>query len=192
MGEGSTPARPEVVAAREALVASRASLDRELMNLEASARAAVDIPAKVKANPVKAAGLAAGVGFVAVGGPKKLFRRAKAAVVGPDEPLPPSMLPKEIDKSLKKLGTDGARVRGTIEREFAAYLDEKAEERKSRDLTGAIAALLLTAGRPFVSRYAKQLAEQITTGDPKQFSEAMEKVRARRTADGLDEDPTRT
>jgi hypothetical protein len=187
VGESSTPARPEVVAAREAILASRASLDRELMNLEASARAAVDVPAKVKANPVKAAGLAAGVGFVAVGGPRKLFRRAKAAVVGPPEPLPPSMLPKEIDKSLKKLGTDGAKVRGTIEREFAAYLDEKAEERKSRDLPGAIAALLLAAGRPFISRYAKQLAEQIGSSDPKQFSVAMDRVRARRAEQGLDD-----
>lgn len=187
MGEGSTPARPEVVAAREALIASRASLDRELMNLEASTRAAVDIPAKVKANPVKAAGIAAGVGFVAVGGPKKLFKRAKAAIVGPEEPLPPSLLPKEIDDRLKKLGTDGTKVRGTIEREFAAYLDEKAEERKQRDLTGAVAALLLTAGRPFVSRYAKQLAEQLATGDPKRLDAAMAKIRARRAAQGLDE-----
>jgi hypothetical protein len=168
-------------------VASRGSLDRELMNLEASTRAALDIPAKVKANPVNAAGLAAGVGFVAVGGPKKLFKRAKAAIVGPEEPLPPSMLPKEIDERLKKLGTDGARVRGTIEREFAAYLDEKAEERKQRDLGGAIAALLLTAGRPFVSRYARSLAEQIATSDPKQFEAAMDKVRARRAGQGLDD-----
>jgi hypothetical protein len=138
---------------------------------------------------VKAAGLAAGVGLVAVGGPKRLFKRAKAAIVGPEEPLPPSMLPKEIDDRLKKLGTDGVKVRGTIEREFAAYLDEKAEERKQRDLTGAIAALLLTAGRPFVSRYAKQLAEQIATSDPKQFDAALAKVRARRSEAGLD-DPT--
>src|SRR5262249_5845510 len=158
-----------------------------LMNLEASTRAALDIPAKVKANPVKAAGLAAGVGFVAVGGPKRLFKRAKAAVVGPEEPLPPSMLPKEIDERLKKLGTDRARVRGTIERGFAASLDEKAEERKQRDLGGAIAALLLTAGRPFVARYAKALAEQIATADPKQFDAAMDKVRARRAGQGLDD-----
>ena len=187
MGEGSSAGRPEVVAAREAILASRANLDRELMRLEASARAAVDIPAKVKANPVKAAGLAAGVGFVAVGGPKRLFRRAKAAIVGPEEPLPPSMLPKEIENSLKKLGSDGTKVRGTLEREFAAYLDKTAEERKKRDLSGALAALLLTAGRPFVQRYAKQLADQISTTDPQQFAAQMEKVRARRRTEGLDE-----
>ena len=187
MGESSDAGRPEVVTAREAVMASRANLDRELMRLEASGRAAADVPAKVKANPVKAAGLAAGVGFVAVGGPKRLFKRAKAAVVGPEEPLPASMLPKEIEKSIKKLGTDGEKVRGTIEREFAAYLDKTADERKKRDLTGALAGLLLTAGRPFVQRYAKQLAEQVSTTDPKAFASQMDKVRARRAESGLDE-----
>ena len=141
VGEGTSPARAEVVAAREALLAARGQVDEELVRLEASARAAVDIRAKVRRNPVKAAGLAAGAGFLAVGGPKRLFRRAKRAVMGPAEPLPKSMLPKEIDAALGKLGDDGDRVRGTIEREFARYLDDRAEERKSRDLTGTLSAL---------------------------------------------------
>ena len=187
MGEGTSAPRPAVVAAREALLASRVSLDEELVQLEASARAAVDIPAKIRRNPVKAAGLAAGAGFVVVGGPKRLFRRARAAVFGPPEPLPKSMLPKEIDKALGKLGTDGDRVRGTIEREFAAYLDEKAPERQKRDLPGAVASLLTTAGRPFVSRYAKQLAEQLLSNDPDQLASQLGKVRARRSSQGIDE-----
>ena len=46
MGEGSDSARAGVLAAR-------ATLAEELEQLEASTRAAVDIPAKVKRNPVK-------------------------------------------------------------------------------------------------------------------------------------------
>jgi hypothetical protein len=180
VGEGTSPARPSVVAAREALLAARGSLDEELLRLEASGRAAVDIKAKVKRNPVKAAGLAAGAGFVVVGGPQRLFRRAKRAVMGPEEPLPKSMLPKDIEKQLKKLGTDGDRVRGTIEREFARYLDDKAEERKSRDLTGVIAALLLSAGKPFVTRYGKQVAERLVSPDGAGYREQLEKLRAAR------------
>jgi hypothetical protein len=162
-------------------------VDEQFVRLEASARAAVDIPAKVRRNPVKAAGLAAGAGFLVVGGPRRLFRRAKRAMFGPEEPLPVSMLPGEIDRSLKKLGTDGDKVRGLIEREFAAYLDEKADERKKRDLPAAMAALLLTAGKPFVTRYGKELVERLTTADPKQFAEQLEKVRARRAGSGTDE-----
>lgn len=189
MGEGTSPARPSVVAAREALLAARGSLDEELLRLEASGRAAVDIKAKVKRNPVKAAGLAAGAGFVVVGGPQRLFRRAKRAVMGPEEPLPKSMLPKDIEKQLKKLGTDGDRVRGTLEREFARYLDDKAEERKSRDLTGVLAALLLSAGKPLVNRYGKQVAERLISTDGASYRDQLEKLRAsRKGGSGTDGD----
>lgn len=187
MAEGTSPA-PAVVAAREAVLAARQGLDDDLVLLEASARAAVDIPAKVKKNPVKAAGIAAGAGFLAVGGPKRLFRRAKRAVMGPEEPLPKAMLPKEIEGSLKKLGTDGDRVRGLVEREFARYLDDKAEERKGRDLNAVIASLLLAAGKPLIQRYGKTMAEQLLTTDPKQLEQQLAKVRARRSAAGLEGD----
>ncbi len=187
MGEGTSAPHPEVVAAREALLASRASLDEELVRLEASARAAVDIRAKVRRNPVKAAGVAAGAGFLVLGGPQRLFRRARNAVFGAPDPLPRSMLPKEIDNALGKLGGDGAKVRGTIEREFAAYLEEKAPERKSRDLPATISSLLMSAGKPFIARYGKQIVDQLTTADPQQLREQLDRVRARRTASGIDE-----
>ena len=41
-------------AALEALVAARADFDTEVDRLEAAGRAAVDVPAKVRANPAKA------------------------------------------------------------------------------------------------------------------------------------------
>ena len=112
----------EADAARERVLAARAELATEVERLQASARSAVDIPSKIKRNPAQVAAVAGTVGFVALGGPRRLFRRAKAAIVGPDLPLPESMLPEEIEKALKKLGTDGERVRGTLERDFADYL----------------------------------------------------------------------
>ena len=112
----------EADAARERVLAARAELATEVERLQASARAAVDIPAKVRRNPAQVAAVVGGVGFVALGGPRRLFRRVKSAIVGPDQPLPESMLPDEIEKALKHLGTDGERVRGTLERDFADYL----------------------------------------------------------------------
>ncbi len=187
MGEGTSGPRPAVVDAREALLASRASLDEELVRLEASARAAADIPAKIRRNPIKAAGLAAGAGFVVVGGPRRLFRRAKTAVFGPPEPLPTSMLPKEIDKALGKLGSDGEKVRGTIEREFASYLEETAPQRRNRDLVGMLAGIASLGGRAFALRFGRQLAGRILETDPTQFSAQMDRVRARRSTPGVDE-----
>ncbi len=173
MGEGTIAARADVLAAR-------AALDDELERLEASARAAVDIPAKVRRNPVRTAGLAAGAVFLFAGGPAKVLRGARNAIFGKPDPLPKSMLPKEIDKALGELGDDGKRVRGTIEREFAAYLKDKAPERKERGL-GAVAALLLaSAGKPVVQRYGRQLVEQLFSPDGPGFAAQLDKVRARR------------
>ena len=107
------------------VVAARADLGEQVDRLEAAGRAAVDIPAKVRQNPAKAAGVAAGGAFLALGGPKRLFRRAKRAVTGKDEELPSELLPKEVEKTLRKLGTDGKAVRGTLEREFASYLEDR-------------------------------------------------------------------
>ena len=64
MGTEAEAARAEVVASREAFSA-------ELVRLEAAGRAAVDIKAKVRRNPAQAAGLAAGAGFLALGGPRR-------------------------------------------------------------------------------------------------------------------------
>ncbi len=179
MGEGTIAARAEVLAAR-------AALDRELERLEASARAAVDIPAKVRRHPAKTAGLAAGAGFLLVGGPVKVLRGARSAIFGKPDPLPKSMLPREIDASLQKLGNDGKRVRGTIEREFANYLAEKAPERRERDLGTVAASLLSTVGRPVVQRAGRQLVEQLFAPDGQGFERQLQKVRARRAAAGPD------
>ena len=122
----------EADAARERVLAARAELATEVERLEASARAAVDIPSKLKRNPARAAAVIGGVGFVALGGPRRLFRRAKSTIVGPDQPLPESMLPEEVEKTLKRLGTDGEKVRGTLERDFADYLKVSQKRRGPR------------------------------------------------------------
>jgi hypothetical protein len=92
------------------------------------------------------------------------------------------MLPKEIDASLRKLGVDGEKVRGVIERDFARYLDEKAPERKQRDLPGSIAKLLTTFGQPLAKRYAGRVADQLMRPDGPSFAEQLDKVRARRAS----------
>ncbi len=169
-------------AARAGVVAARAELETEVQRLEAAARSAVDIPAKIRREPIKTAGLAAGVAFLVAGGPKRLFRRAKRAVVGPEADRPNSMLPEEVDKELRKLGSDGVRVRATLEKEFAKYLEEHREEREKRDL-GAVAALLLaTVAKPVTAQAVRRMAEQLFNPESTSFKEAVEKVRARREA----------
>jgi hypothetical protein len=172
-------------AAEAAVVAARLDLADQVDRLEAAGRAAVDIPAKVKANPAKAAGVAAGGAFLAVGGPKRLFRRAKRAITGEDEELPSELLPKEVEKTLKKLGTDGRAVRGTLEREFARYLDDRQKERKKEGIVAAATGLALTALRPIAMRSGRQIAERMLDPNQPSFNEQLAKVRARRAAGGV-------
>ena len=175
MGEVTDAARADVLTAR-------AALGDELDRLEAAARAAVDVKAKVRRHPVRTAGAAAGAGFLLLGGPRRLFRGARRAILGPAAVLPRSMLPKEIDKALRELGSDGNKVRGTLEREFAAYLEAKAPERKDRDLAGVVAGLLASTGRPVAQRLGKRLAEDLLASDGEAFTTQLDKVRARRAA----------
>jgi hypothetical protein len=177
VGEGKESARAQVLAAR-------ALLDEELVRLEASARAAVDIRAQVRRSPVKAAGMAAGAGFVVLGGPKKVLRGARNAIFGKPDPLPKSMLPDQIEKALGELGADGARVRGTLEREFAGYLEATAPRRRERDLPGVIASLLGSVGKPLARRYGRQLVEQLLTTEGQGVADQMAKIRARAEAAG--------
>ena len=167
-------------AALAQVVAARAEFDTELDRLEAAGRAAVDVPAKIKRSPVKAAGVAAGAAFLVAGGPKRLFRRAKRAIRGEEEALPKSLLPDEIEKAVRKLGSDGKQVRGTLEREFAKYLDDRSKERKKEGIVAAATGIALGALRPVAIRSGKNLAERMMNPDGPSFEEQLEKIRSRR------------
>lgn len=162
----------ETDAARDRVLAARAALGDELEALEASARAAVDIPAKVRRSPAKAAALAGSAGFVVLGGPRRLIGRARRAVFGPTAELPKRMLPDEIEKTLKKLGDDGDKVRGAIERDFAAYAKEAEKDR-------GLGALASAAARPLVMRGARAAAEWVFRTDDEGFQARLAEVRDR-------------
>ncbi len=176
----------ETDAARDRVIAARADFGTELEHLEASARAAIDIPAKVKRSPAKAAAVAGGVGFVALKGPQRLFRAGKRVVRGPTKPLPKSMLPEEIEKSLRALGSDGDQVRGTIERDFARYAKQAA-----RDRSGTRNILLLSLARPLLERAGKRAGEWLLGVDEVGFADRLEHVRGRAERQLADRDKAR-
>ena len=161
-------------AARDRVLAARSELAEEVQVLEASGRAAIDIPARVKRSPAKAAALAGGLGFLALKGPQRLFRGARNVVRGKPAELPDRMLPDEIEKALRKLGRDGDKVRGTLERDFAAYAKQSQKDRK-----GLASILLLAVARPLLARGAKAAGDALFTPDPDGFSARLADVRGR-------------
>ena len=182
MGARTDAARAEVLARRGEFVG-------EVERLEASARAAVDIPAKVRRNPVKTIGAAGGAAFFLLGGPQRLYRRARRAILGPKADMPKSLLPKEVDRVLRRMGDDGEKVRAQVEREFAKWLRERAKVGTESDAKAAAVAMLALALKPVASQIGKQLARQVATPDPAGFTAALEKVRRRNAS--LDEPAAR-
>ena len=175
MGARTDAARAEVLAARE-------GLGDELERLEAAGRAAIDIPARLRREPAKLAGSAAGAAFLLLGGPGRVVRGIRRAIFGKDAELPKSMLPPEVEKTLKGLGPDGEKIRGTLEREFADYLEEKAPQRRERDLGSAAGGLLANVLRPLTIRAGRQLAEQLLNPDGATLGEALRRTRGRGAA----------
>jgi len=180
------------------VIAARADLETELIGLEASFRDAIDIPAKIKRSPAKAAAVVGGAGFLALKGPQRVFRVAKRTVTGAPKPLPDALLPDEIEKTLRKLGTDGDKVRGALERDFASYVGKKTKERRdARNL------FIIGIARPFLMRGMKAGVDWLTGTDEASVGARIAEVRQRaerqlddlqatrrKTGDGPEEPPT--
>jgi hypothetical protein len=161
-------------AARDRVLAARAAFAGELESLAASGRATVDIPARIRQSPAKAAAIAGGIAFVVLRGPQRLFGAARRAIFGTPAPMPKSMLPKEIDKTLKSLGDDGDKVRGTIERDFAEYL-----MRTRRYRRGLRALVLFGIARPVLERGLRRGVEYLMSPSPEGYATRLDEARAR-------------
>lgn len=170
-----TPAvDPATALAITEVAAARQALGDELVRLEATARAAVDIRAKVKRNPGKAAAVVGGTAFLAVGGPRRVVRSVRRRIFGAPDPLPPSLLPDQVEKAVRALGDDGAKVRGTLEREFAAFVDVNRKSERQ-----FVRRVLLTAGVPFATEASRLLLKRLLDASAEDVATREDAIRAR-------------
>ncbi len=122
-GRPVTPPAPRVAAALKDVDGARRNVAAELDNLNTSVRAAVNIPAKIKANPVPTLGAAGGAAFLLLGGPRRLAQTIEKQLFPKRYERPPKVLPRDIEKSLDRLPEeDRDKVRAHLEKDFAAYL----------------------------------------------------------------------
>lgn len=121
MAESVADARQEVVNARRAAAS-------ELDELGPAFRGAVDIPAKVRRNPVKTAGLAGGAVFLAVGGPRRVAKAVERRFFPSRAQKVQSVLPDEVARAVNKLGDDADAVRAHLERDFVSYIEKRHPE----------------------------------------------------------------
>jgi hypothetical protein len=170
----ATTTDPATIAALAEVVAARAALDDELVRLEATARAAVDIRAKVRRNPGRTAAALGGTAFVVVGGPRRVFRSVRHRVFGVPDPLPPSLLPDQVEKAVRALGDDGAKVRGALEREFAAFVDTN-----RRGESKFVRRVLLTGGIPLASQIGREIVKRVFAGSSEDVADREAQIRSR-------------
>jgi hypothetical protein len=117
---------PEVLAAMEELEAARTSLADSLDVLGEATHSALDVPSKIRRNPVKAAALVGGTGFLLVGGPRRVARAVGRRVFGRRPDPHAGLLPPEIEKVLKDSGVaKDPEVRRALNKDFADYLKQK-------------------------------------------------------------------
>jgi hypothetical protein len=142
--------------------------------LEASGRAAVDIPAKIKRSPAKAAAVAGGAAFLALKGPQRVIRLGRRAVTGSPAPMPKSVLPADIDKHLRSLGDDGEKVRRVLEKDFLSYSKTaKAERTRLRTL------LAVAVARPLLLGASKAAAKRLFAPSEEDFATRLGQIRER-------------
>jgi hypothetical protein len=149
--------------ARDRIGEARAELGSEVDALVVATRTAVDIPAKVRRNPVRTAALAGGAAFFAIKGPQRLLRGV-ARRVRPAPSRPRSVLPDEASRILATYGAEGQELRGAVERDFADYLEAGVKERKRgrpRSAGRSFWTLFDTVSGPVAQRAAKELAGRL-------------------------------
>lgn len=160
------PATAAIAKAHQDLLLARKGVAHETDGLTDSIREAVDIPAKVKRDPLKAAALAGGAGFLLLGGPKKVLRGIGRALPRRERDPYAGLLPDEIEKVLKDTGlARDPRVRQALDRDFAEYLRRKG---KAQPLPNARASLWRTYDTvvgPLGTIGAKKLVEQLFASD---------------------------
>ena len=117
---------PEVIEAMAELEAARVNVSESLDQLTAASQSALDVPAKIKRNPVKTAALVGGTGFLLAGGPRRVVRFVGRRVFQQRPDPHAGILPPDIEKVLKDSGVaKDPDVRRALNKDFADYLKNK-------------------------------------------------------------------
>lgn len=148
-----------VAAARQEVANARLAAESELDEMGTAARAAADIPTKLKRDPLRYGALGAGAAFLVVGGPKRILRAVEKRVFPRRHER--RLVPKEIDRTIDRLPDEEREaVRAHLERDFASYLERehsRHEPNARRSLWGTYDTVMAVVGgaaaRELVKRF---------------------------------------
>jgi hypothetical protein len=153
------PGPKSVADARQEVIDARRAVESELDDFGPAVRGALDIPAKVRRNPVRTVGIGAGAAFLLLGGPKRVLKQVERRVFPKRRER--RLLPQEVDRAVDRLGEeDREAVRAHLERDFASYLEKthpKEQPNARRSFWGTydtvVAVVGAAAARELVKRF---------------------------------------
>jgi hypothetical protein len=159
----AAPRSAEVVRARLALNEARGQLGRELDGLTSAAQSALDIPAKIRRDPIKTVALAGGAGFLLLGGPRRLIRAAGSRLLPQRKrDVYDGLLPDEIERILRDSGAaKEPGVRDAVAADFAEYLRSKGRFRPQPDARSSFWRTYDTLVGPLGTVGARLLVERL-------------------------------
>lgn len=152
--------------AREAIVRARERLAGEADDLALATRSALDVPAKVRRHPAETAALAGGAAFLAVGGPKRVLRTVQRRFFPGTAPKYRGTLPRGVERTLSRAGVRSEEVKARIEKDFAAYLEEKGSGGGSRNAATSFWKTYDTLVGPLGKVAAARLSKKLFAAEP--------------------------
>jgi hypothetical protein len=175
------PLTPQIAAALADVEAAREGVKQSLDELTDATRSALDLPAKIRRNPVKAAALVGGAGFLLAGGPRRVVRFAVGRV-RPAKPEPyVGLMPPEIERVLKDAGlADDPEVRRALDEDFAEYLKSKGRYDPAPTASTSLWRTFDRLAGPLGTAGARILVQRIMEADrdrSRRLAEARQKAR---------------
>ncbi len=163
--------------AHQEVVAARKQLGHELDELRVATRSAVDIPAKIKRNPVQTVGLIGGAGFLAVGGPKRVLQAAGRRLRPTRKDRFKGILPKDVEKLVDRTASNAEEVRQRLEQDFYDWMSKKRPQQAPANARQSLWKTYDSFLGPLGALGAKAMAEKLFAADAKRRKPSGEQER---------------
>lgn len=165
---------------RVELEAQRARVRATAQRLEAATRHALDLPARIRENPIQTAAIAGGIAFLVLGGPRRVVRKVRQTARGSDAERAYAALPGSLRALIDSAAPGRGDARDEARRQLALALHAWREDPKNRRRAERLASETLSppgpgrafwsvveiAGATAAGILARRAVSRWLTGDP--------------------------